>query len=286
MKGFEHPVEFVGHVVEPALSENTPVRGGIVLFLHGRAQLLLRRRGLRVGLAPAKRRPRKSLVSSDTDYIQQRLASQGYFTVSIRVNGINAQDEHALRRRGGTPAHCWSARTWITGPSVPLEHHLDLDKVVLVGHSRGGEGVARAALQVPLSAPYRVVGAVLLAPTDFSGQAVPYVPTLTVLPYCDGDVYDLQGQRFTDGARDLVSDDTALHSSVMVMGANHNYFNSEWTPGSTAPSWDDWSGDENAVCGEKQPAAPLGTRAALGRPRLCGRRRPAVHRNPTPATWP
>ncbi|PFG16115.1 hypothetical protein ATK74_0646 [Propionicimonas paludicola] len=250
VKGFEHPVEFVGHVVEPALSENTGPRG-IVLFLHGRHSYCYAEADSESGWpcqAPSKEVPSQL----GYDYIQQRLASQGYFTVSIRVNGINAQDD--MLSDGGADARALLVRKHLDyWAERATEHHLDLDKVVLVGHSRGGEGVARAALQVPLSAPYRVVGAVLLAPTDFSGQAVPYVPTLTVLPYCDGDVYDLQGQRFTDGARDLVSDDTALHSSVMVMGANHNYFNSEWTPGSTAPSWDDWSGDENAVCGEKHP---------------------------------
>ena len=121
---------------------------------------------------------------------------------------------------------------------------------MLVGHSRGGEGVARAALQIPLSAPYRIVGEVLLAPTDFSYQTSPYVPSVTVLPYCDGDVSDLEGQRFTDVARDVLPDDTALRSSVLVFGANHNFFNTEWTPGlSAAPSSDDWGGGEDGTCG-------------------------------------
>ena len=34
------------------------------------------------------------------------------------------------------------------------------------------------------------------------------------------------------------------------MGANHNFFNTEWTPGlSQAPSFDDWGGGKNATCG-------------------------------------
>lgn len=250
--GFEQPVEFVGHVVEPAATADTGPRG-IVLFLHGRHSVCYLNDQEGSDSSWPCQAPAKEIPSQlGYDYLQQRLASQGYFTVSIRVNGINAQDD-ALAD-GGADARAtliqkhlayWAARA--------SEHQLDLNKVVLVGHSRGGEGVARAALQIPLSAPYRIVGAILLAPTDFAGQAVPYIPTLTVLPYCDGDVYDLQGQRFTDAARDLVPDDSALHSSVMVLGANHNYFNSEWTPGSAAPSWDDWSGDDNAVCGTNHP---------------------------------
>lgn len=48
---------------------------------------------------------------------------------------------------------------------------LDLDQVVLVGHSRGGEGVNQAAIDTVATAPYRLVGQILLAPTDFAYPA-------------------------------------------------------------------------------------------------------------------
>ena len=97
----------------------------------------------------------------------------------------------------------------------------------------------------------------LVAPTDFGAQTAPYVPTVTLLPYCDGDVSDLQGQRFTDVARDLTADDTSLKSSVLVMGANHNFFNTEWTPGlAAAPACDDWGGDERERAAA--PSTPTG----------------------------
>jgi hypothetical protein len=51
----------------------------------------------------------------------------------------------------------------------------------------------------------------------------------------------------------VVKDDNALHSSILVMGANHNYFNTEWTPGSKAPSEDDWFGEDTAACGSADP---------------------------------
>jgi hypothetical protein len=89
------------------------------------------------------------------------------------------------------------------------------------------------------------------------------MPTVTVLPYCDGDVSDLQGQNFTDGARDLVSTPIAFHSSALVMGANHNFFNTEWTPGlSAARSFDDWSGNATKTCGTQTDMrlTPLGQR--------------------------
>ena len=247
------PIEMVGHVVEPAPSADTGPRP-LVVFLHGRHSYCYdptdeNGDGWKWPCQP----PYEEIPSHlGYDYIQQVLASQGFATVSIRVNGINAQDFRL--QDGGADARAEIVQRhldhWTTLASA---HQVDLSRVVLVGHSRGGEGVNRASIQIPLDAPYRVVGQVLLAPTDFGTQTAPYVPTVTVLPYCDGDVFDLQGQRFTDSARDLADDDTSLKSSVMVLGANHNFFNTEWTPGiAQAPAWDDWFG-RKGVCGSDSP---------------------------------
>ncbi|MCB0908643.1 MAG: hypothetical protein KDB63_16170 [Nocardioidaceae bacterium] len=251
--GMDQPIEMVGHVVEPAASEATGPRP-IVLFLHGRHSYCYNPKNGRDGgdwpcLAPFQEIP----SHLGYDYIQQVLASQGYFTVSIRVNGINAQD-WALDD-GGADARADIVEKhldyWATQVA---EHQLNPFEVVLVGHSRGGEGVDRASLEIPLSADYRVAGQVLIAPTDFGGQTAAYVPTVTLLPYCDGDVFDLQGQGYTDDSRDLTSDDTSLKSSVLVMGANHNFFNTEWTPGvAEAPAWDDWGDDGPGLCGTANP---------------------------------
>ena len=276
LPGMKEPIEMIGHVVEPAPDEDTGPRP-LVLFMHGRHSVCYDPTdpfGGGDGDWPCEAPLAEIPSHLGYDYIQQVLASQGYATVSVRVNGINAQD-YALPD-GGADARAAIVQEhldrWV---HLAAEHQVDLDRVVLVGHSRGGEGVDRASIQIRPGAPYRIAGQVLLAPTDFASHTAPYVPTVTVLPYCDGDVSDLQGQRFTDVARDLAPGDDSLKSSVMVMGANHNFFNTEWTPSTAvAPSWDDWGGDADDACGRRDPGRlrPFEQRA-VGRAYVAG----AVH---------
>jgi hypothetical protein len=145
-------------------------------------------------------------------------------------------------------------------PIVRAAPRADLSNVLLVGHSRGGEGVNRAAMD-SLSPPpadqdgyrgpvsWQIRGTVLIGPTIFGHNPAPDVPSVTILPGCDGDVSDLQGEIYVDGTRG-VSRGAALHSAVYMIGANHNFFNTEWTPGQAqAPAFDDfWSDGPDPVC--------------------------------------
>lgn len=262
--GFEAPVEIVGEVVAPA---SPPGPMPLVLFLHGRHNTCYRGgadgESTTAWPCPPGWRP----VPSHTGYryMTRVLASRGYLTVSIAANGINAQDglfldggasarSHILRHhlarwaewsgRGGDP---WGGR---------FHGRVDLDQVVLVGHSRGGEGVERAAIDTRSHDPWAVRGLVLIGPTAFGRQVAPGIPTTVVLPFCDGDVSDLQGQQYVDIGRDLTRD-RALKSSVMAMGTNHNYYNTEWTPGlSKSPAWDDWFDPGDPQCGDAHRLTP------------------------------
>jgi hypothetical protein len=193
------------------------------------------------------------------DAAAQALASHGYQVVSISADAINAldfvDDGGALARAQLVLVHLALWKQWSTSVSGPYRDKfigkIDLRNVGLMGHSRGGEGVARAAtLNAELGGKYGIRAVWPLAPTDFARFSVPGVAMSVLLPDCDGDVVDLQGQKYYDYTRYALYGDRAPRSTVLVMGANHNFFNTEWTPGSSAaPSVDDRSDAEGSPCG-------------------------------------
>jgi hypothetical protein len=265
LPGLEHRSEVRGKVYWP--------RGAVdprplVVFLHGRHQNCYGEPTHPDSIdkpwpCPEGMKPVPSYRGYDGP--ARALASNGYQVVSISANAINgwdggAYDAGAQARAELVLDHLALWRKWSTIGGGPFGSRfvgkLDLQNVGLMGHSRGGEGVARAAvLNADRGGQYGIRAVLPLAPTDFARATVPGVAMSVVLPYCDGDVSDLQGQHFYDDTRYSVGGDTAPRSTVTVIGANHNFFNTEWTPGqSAAPSVDDWFGDEKASpCGSKYP---------------------------------
>jgi hypothetical protein len=139
--------------------------------------------------------------------------------MDLRARIVDAQVRRLVRAGAGE-----------TGPDVdfgvPLAGRVDPERVGLVGHSRGGEGVVWAELLAG-PRPYAVRTVVAIAPTDFARRIVsPDVPFSVLLPTCDGDVSDLQGAAFYDDARNTLR--TAPLLQVAIHGANHGFFNTVW----------------------------------------------------------
>ncbi len=245
----------VGHVVEPAADAVTGPRP-LVLFLHGRHGSATTRPPRPVVRQLAVR----GAVQGDPEPARLRLHPAGARVAGLR-HGLGPRQRHQRaglpprRRRRRRPGARSCSATSTTGPASRPRTRSTSTGSCSSGTAAAARGSTGPRSRSPCSAPYRIVGQVLIAPTDFGTQTAPYVPTVTLLPFCDGDVSDLQGQRFTDTARDLTGDDTSLKSSVLVMGANHNFFNTEWTPGiAQAPASDDWYGGAESACGTEEPA--------------------------------
>ncbi|GGD16240.1 Ig-like domain repeat protein [Nocardioides daphniae] len=126
--------------------------------------------------------------------------------------------------------------------AADFEGRFDFSNIGMMGHSRGGEGVTAAAtLNQSLDKPWEITSILPLAPVDFGRMTVPNVPMNVVLPYCDGDVSNQQGQHMLDDSRYAFGDDV-LRSATWMMGTNHNFYNTAWTPGLYRYSVsDDWS---------------------------------------------
>ena len=263
--GFPGPIELRGVVFFPS-----GLPGGshpFIVLLHGRHATCF------VGAASFLQWPcdpsRQPIPSyHGYDYLASALASNGYIVISISANGVNARDNQvfdlgATARAQLIQRHLDLWNGFNTTGGAPFGSQfigkVDLTRVGTLGHSRGGEGVVKHfAYNASLGSPYGILAVLPLAPVDFNRTVINNVPLEVVLPYCDGDVSDLQGVHFYDDARYNVAGDTAAKHTVLVMGANHDFFNTIWTPELfPAGSRDDWlsfvrAGSEDEQCGRVQ----------------------------------
>jgi hypothetical protein len=241
------------------MPHGAPGERPVVVFLHGRHSACSDSNGF--WPCPEGQEAIPSYLGYDAP--AEALASEGYAVLSISADAIgvydNALPDGGAYARGQLVLdHLALLQKADDGDAVGLNPslagRLDLQHVGLMGHSRGGDGVVRAALlNAELPHPFGIDAVMPLAPTDFNRTTLPDVPMAVVLPYCDGDLKDLQGQHYFDDSRTAYDDDV-LRSSVLVMGANHNYFNTVWTPGEYPyQTSDDWPLPDDPTCGASAP---------------------------------
>lgn len=193
-------------------------------------------------------------------YLGAHLASRGYIVASVDENYLNGD---AFFDYGGAEIgvrawlllrHLELFRTWDAHPGHPLEGRLDLDRVAVIGHSRGGEAAALAPAMagdpaiVPRGLPpipgVRIRTVIAFAPSDgmYAGPGAPVRPRdidyLVMQGAHDGDLPGYSGLRTYHR---VTFDPESDHIKVALFSerANHGRFNSVWDDGDAGPlsSW-------------------------------------------------
>lgn len=264
---YQYPVPINGSVTFPTAEGVYPV----VLLMHGRhstcavagAELIF------TGVCPSAVVVEPVNSYRGYDGLAENLASHGYAVVSVNANTINDRD--LLGDAGANARAELILRTLddfasvnATGTPLPdstmlplprtdvsvLRGNLDLTRVGLMGHSRGGEGVGRAiSLDLERGGTHGLDAVFALAPTDFSRWQVAGPAFATLLPYCDGDVSNLQGAWMYDDARGKPG---GPRYQILAMGANHNFYNTVWT-GDDWGTTGEWCGSEESGSGRDSP---------------------------------
>lgn len=179
-------------------------------------------------------------------YLGQHLASRGYITVSVDENFINGTWSGDFRGRE-MPIRAWLLlkhlqqwRSWNNGTGE-LAGKADMDNVILMGHSRGGEAVSIAAAYNKLSHfpddatvefdfNFGIKGLVAIAPTDiryFRRIELEDINYLSLQGTYDADEASFFGLR--QAKRVSFSDSTNYFSAgVWIHKGNHGQFNSIW----------------------------------------------------------
>jgi dienelactone hydrolase len=186
------------------------------------------------------------------EYLGRLLASRGYIFASVDMNFINGSIRGENDARGWfLLKHVEAFRRFGETEGNPFHGRVDTDRVVLIGHSRGGEAVGHAAAfnrlerypddgNVTFDFGFGIRGIIAIAPVD--GQ---YRPADRLVPVRDvnylvfhgshdGDVTSFMGLRqyqrvtFTDSAPNF-------KAAVYVHRANHGQWNTVWGDGDWGP---------------------------------------------------
>jgi hypothetical protein len=187
-------------------------------------------------------------------YLCRLFASHGIIAATIDVNFLNGANFGENDGRAIVHLeHLKQFRTWNNAATHPLHGKVDLNRILIVGHSRGGEAVGHASFFNRLAAigpvildgsaglgPYRfgLSAAAAIAPVD--RQFTPVTgPTVVPDSYYiihgskDSDVFNFEGYHTYERAHavDLVNptvSDGKFKAMLWVHKANHNQFNSIW----------------------------------------------------------
>jgi len=179
------------------------------------------------------------------DYLGTLLASRGFIAVSVDENFLN----HKFRGENDARAfvlleHLKVWEEWNRTQGHAFEGKVDMDRIALIGHSRGGEAVAHAAAfnrlprypddaNVTLGYNFAIRSLVAIAPCDGQYKPAGHPTALENVNYLviqgghDADVKTFMGLKQFKRVR-FTSEHFRFKSAIYVYRANHNRFNTAW----------------------------------------------------------
>ncbi|HTW17845.1 MAG TPA: Ig-like domain-containing protein [Nocardioides sp.] len=201
-------------------------------------------------------------------YLSENLATWGYTTFSVSQDQLmmrqdNAKGKGMHQRRMLIAATLDALGAADAGTLVDGEHvnvgttlagHLDMTRIGLMGHSRGGDAVTNFIdyNRIRTDGPrYPLRGVISLAQVDYERKAPYGVPFMSILPFCDGDVSNLQGARTFERSQYLDGSDPFPRIQSSQLGAIHNWYNTVWYADGGA----DGQNNNDAACGNSAPFA-------------------------------
>ncbi len=179
-----------------------------------------------------------TVVSLDQDELMARQDSLGKgmharrLLILAMLDKIKAADQEALTTEGAN-----------VGSS--LIGKIDMTRIGLMGHSRGGDAVASFVLYnqtLPAGERFPLRAVVSIAPVDYERHAPYGVPYMTVFGSCDGDVSNLQGARLYERSQ-YTNANPYPSFQVVQVGGNHDAYNTVWQADG------DDSSQPDAACG-------------------------------------
>lgn len=193
-------------------------------------------------------------------YLGELLASRGFILVSIDENFLNSGLFHDLPKQ--QPVRGWMLlehlklwRAWNRQPGTPFYGKVDMQHIALMGHSRGGEAAATAALfnrlkycpdnaNIRFDYGFAIQAVVAIAPAE--GQYKPAgqyrwiqdVSYLTLQGANDADVSSFMGSLQWDHVR-FTQPGPWFKAEIYAYRANHGQFNTVWGRTDSGPpqSW-------------------------------------------------